>query len=325
MRNSFYMPKFLLVIICAITLLGCESKSDLEREISKIPVDLSVIRFEQEFTAASPSDLPRLKSEFPMFFAPRISDSVWIARMQDPLQQEVTEEITKKYPDGSVIIDEVGPLLQHIKYYFPRTKTPTIVTLNNDVDYANSVIVADTLLLLSLDNFLGAKHHFYTEMTKFIAANLRPEQLAPSIAAQYANKYVAPPSRGEFLEEIIYQGKKLYLQDLWLPEIPDEEKIGYTKDQLNWAYANEAQMWRYFIEKELLFSTDPKLGPRFINPAPFSKFYLELDNESPGMVGRFIGWQIVRSFMENNDVTPQQLMVYDATALYNASKYKPKK
>jgi hypothetical protein len=36
--------------------------------------------------------------------------------------------------------------------------------------------------------------------------------------------------------------------------------------------------------------------PRFINPAPFLKF--EIDNESPGQVGGWIGWQIVRSYMK---------------------------
>ena len=325
MRNSFYMQKILVLLFSAFILLSCGGESDVEKEISKISVDISVIRFEQEFASSNATDLPRLKQEFPMFFSPSTPDSIWLNRMQEPLQQEVTNEISKKFPDATILVDQVGPLLQHVKYYFPRTKTPTIVTLNNDVDYANRVIVADTLLLLSLDNFLGADHYFYTDMTKFITANLRPEQLLPSIASKYADKYVVPPKQNAFLEQLIYQGKKLYLQDLWLPKVDDADKIGYSQEQLDWAYDNEDQIWRYFIEKELLFSTDPKLVPRFISPAPFSKFYLELDNKSPGMAGRFIGWQIVRSFMEKNEITPQQLMVYDAKELYNLSKYKPKK
>jgi uncharacterized protein YjaZ len=84
-------------------------------------------------------------------------------------------------------------------------------------------------------------------------------------------------------------------------------------------------MWRYFIEKELLYSTDPKLGARFINPAPFSKFYLEIDNESPGMLGRYLGWKIVRAYMEKNDTDVQRLMITDAEEIFTNSKYKPKK
>jgi hypothetical protein len=51
-------------------------------------------------------------------------------------------------------------------------------------------------------------------------------------------------------------------------------------------------MWRYFIEKELLYSVDQKLIPRFKHGS-FSKFYLEIDNETLVEVGAWIGWQIV--------------------------------
>jgi hypothetical protein len=80
-------------------------------------------------------------------------------------------------------------------------------------------------------------------------------------------------------------------------------RMGYKPEQITWCQENESYMWRYFIEKKLLYDTDQKLIPRFINPAPFSKFYLEIDNESPGRVGAWIGWQMVRSFMENNEVS----------------------
>ena len=78
--------------------------------------------------------------------------------------------------------------------------------------------------------------------------------------------------------------------------------------------------------KKLSYDGDSKLPPRFIYPAPFSKFYLELDNESPGRIGQWIGWQIVRSYAEHNkDVTLQQILAMDAKTLFDNSKYKPKK
>jgi uncharacterized protein YjaZ len=84
-------------------------------------------------------------------------------------------------------------------------------------------------------------------------------------------------------------------------------------------------MWRYFIEKEMLYSNEQKLSSRFINPAPFSKFYLEIDNESPGRVGAWIGWQIVRSYAKNNDMPIADLLKLDTKKLFEKSKYKPKK
>jgi len=90
--------------------------------------------------------------------------------------------------------------------------------------------------------------------------------------------------------------------------------------------ANEQAIWRNFIENEYLYSTDTKLASRFLDPAPFSKFGLELiDNESPGRVGRYVGWQIVRRFMEKNPVTIEQMLNLSGEEIFKKSTYKPKK
>jgi len=63
-----------------------------------------------------------------------------------------------------------------------------------------------------------------------------------------------------------------------------------------------------------------------LSPAPFSKFYLEIDNVSPGQVGAWIGWQIVRSYMKNNnDISINELLNKKAKEIFEQSKYKPKK
>jgi hypothetical protein len=124
---------------------------------------------------------------------------------------------------------------------------------------------------------------------------------------------------------MVYAGKELYLKDILLPEYTDAQKMGYKPEQIAWCEANEAEMWRFFIDNTLLYDTDQKLVPRFINPAPFSKFYLEIDNESPGRTGAWLGWQMVRSYMENNEVTLQKMLKTDSKTLFEKSKYKPKK
>jgi hypothetical protein len=246
--------------------------------------------------------------------------------MQSPLEQEMVAEIAKQYPTEAILAEKLGPLFQHIKYYFPRYKEPTTVTLINYVNYKDRVIAAtDTLLLISLDNYLGADHRYYEDISNYIAKNLTSSQLESDVAKAYAKQFIPVPSKSTFLEQMVYFGKQLYLQDLWLPSFSDAEILGYTEEEFQWAKENETQIWRYFVERELLFSTDPKLTPRFISNAPFSKFYLELDNESPGMLGRYLGWKIIQSFVDKNEVSPQQLLVYDAEELFKKSNYKPKK
>ena len=117
----------------------------------------------------------------------------------------------------------------------------------------------------------------------------------------------------------------MYLLDVYLPSVSEKEKTGYTFAKLAWAKQQEEAVWKFFIENELLYSTDTKLNKRFIENAPFSKFYTAQDNQSPGKIGSYIGWQIVRSFMKQNDVSLQKLIAIDAQSLLDQSKYKPKK
>ena len=53
--------------------------------------------------------------------------------------------------------------------------------------------------------------------------------------------------------------------------------------------------------------------------------YLEIDNESSEKIGKYIGWQIVKSYMNNNDVSLTELLITSPTDIYNKSKYKPNK
>jgi len=154
---------------------------------------------------------------------------------------------------------------------------------------------------------------------------MNADQIVVDLANAYAEKMVLNSKRTNLLEEMIYSGKLLYIKDRIIPFKTDAQKIGYTQLQLDWVYANQEQIWQYFIDKELLYSTDSKLPNRFINPAPFSKFYLaEIDNESPGKVGQFVGWQIVKAYMDNNSVTLTELLNTPAQIVFNKSKYKPR-
>jgi hypothetical protein len=146
------------------------------------------------------------------------------------------------------------------------------------------------------------------------------------LATEYAKKYIYQQSSKTFLDELIYFGKQLYFKDVVIPFKTEGERIGYTKEQLDWAIANESYIWRYFVERELLFSTDAKLASRFITPAPFSKFYLEdIDTESPGRLGQYIGWQIVRAYMQQNEVSLKDMLIKSPEEIFNNSKFKPRK
>lgn len=324
LQHVFSM-KHILFLLISVFLLGCTSQNKTEAKIDSIQVDIEVIRFDDIFGTATIANLPELKRKYPNFFPKQYHDSIWQLRMEDTLQQQLYREVKTIFPDEEYLHNELIPLFQHIQYYFPEIMTPRVFTSTSDVDYKNKVILSEGLLIISIDTYLGATHPFYEGIPKYISQNMKKSQLTADIASVYATRLIAVPQQRSFLAQMIYYGKELYLKDLWLSSLVDAEKIGYTKNEMSWAEENETEIWRNFVENELLFSTAPKLSARFINPAPFSKFYLEIDNDSPGMIGRFIGWQIVRSYMAKNPVNVQQLMIKEADEIFKKSKYKPKK
>jgi gliding motility-associated lipoprotein GldB len=277
------------------------------------------------FKNAQPSELPKLKQAYPFMFSERIPDSLWVMRMNDTLQQLLASEVEKTFNNFQSVEDDIEGLFQHLKYYDKTFKEPRIITVTSDVDYRSKTIVTDTIVIIALDTYLGANHEFYVDIPKYITQNMEKSQVVSDLATNYSDKYIFQSQRKTLLDEMIYFGKQLYFKDKMIPFKTDAEKIGYTQSQLDWSIANESYIWQYFVERELLFSTDSSLPARFLASAPFSKFYLELDNESPGRLGQYIGWQIVKAYMENNDVSLMDMLQKDAAEIFNNSKFKPRK
>lgn len=320
------MKHFFLIFLFSLLFVSCDKKSKVEKAVEEIPVQMNLFRFEQAFFDSKPADLQQVKAEFPDFFPEETPDDVWLEKLQNPQWRELYTEVEKKYKNFNEKQTEIEDVFKHIKYYFPTVQTPKIYTAIGEMDYNNKVIYANDKLIIALELFLGNKHKFYVDFPEYIRQNFEEKQMLPEIASSFAFGVVPPPTDKTLLSEMIYNGKMLYLKDILLnKDFTDSEKIGYTPEQIAWSQENEAFIWTYFIEKQLLYSSDSKLANRFINLAPFSKFYLEIDNESPGRIGQWIGWQIVRSFMEKNEVSVQNMLKMNTNELFEKSKYKPKK
>lgn len=314
-----------LILLFFGVLYSCSDEKKINDAILNVPVKFEVQRFDEQFAKATPENLQSLKQSYPYLFPESFHDSIWVQKMEDTLQQELETEVNLKFADFSPYEADLDLLFKHLKFYFSDFNEPKIITLISDVDYRNKVIYADSLLLVGLDNFLGSDHPFYVELNKYISKNLRPEQLIPEITEAIAQNYIAPPSNRTFLDQMVYAGKMIYLKEQLLPNYEAKEVMEYTDEELKWARENETEIWRYFIEHELLYSTDPKLASRFILPGPFSKFYLELDNESPSRLGQYIGWKIVKAYAENNNTELKTLLQTPAETLFKQSKFKPRK
>ncbi len=319
------MRFFLCVFIVLFNFFSCISDASKNVDTSKIKVNFSVKRFDIDFYTSNKNKLSLLKKEYPYLFPEAFSDSIAISKINDKDEQELFVETQKKYKDFNAIENQLTSLFKHIKYYNNQFKSPDVITMLTNIDYDSRVIYTDSLLLISLDSYLGSKHVFYNDFPGYIKQNNKPDRIVVDVANTIIDNQITVASNRSFVGKMVNEGKKMYLLDLYLPELSDDLKIGYTKEKLEWALLNEEDVWMYFIEKKLLFDSSSKLNKRFLENAPFSKFYTSQDNLSPGRIGVWLGWQIVKSYMKNNDVSLQELIRIDSEELFKKSKYKPKK
>ncbi|GGD15983.1 gliding motility lipoprotein GldB [Hyunsoonleella pacifica] len=320
------MKNILFAVFVTILIFSCKDENKQEKAIADINIDIAVERFDQFFGNAKESDLPKIKQAYPFMFSGKYEDSFWITKMNDTLQQELVREIGEKFQRLDDIELEIETLFNHLKYYFPEFKPPRIITTTSNVDYRNKVIITDTIALIALDTYLGKEHYFYEGIQNFIKRDFQDDLIVVDMAKEYSKRYIYQPQRKTLLSEMIYFGKQLYFKDVMVPNKTEAQRIGYTNEELDWARTNEHYIWRYFVERELLYSTDGKLPNRFINSAPFSKFYLEeIDTNSPGRIGQYIGWQIVRAYMKNNTISLKKMLQTQPQDIFNNSKFKPRK
>jgi len=321
---KWFFKNFFYTIILILTFISCKHKKSLDVNVSKIPVTTNIIRFDQDFYGQSPANLPTLKKIYPYMFPSHIPDSIWVKKMQDSLLVDLKTQVDSVFPDMQAYKLPITDVFKHIKYYFKGFKEPKIVTLYSDWNYLKKSVYVDSLDLITLDNFLGKDNRLYKGIPHYIRQNMIPDQIPVAIANSIIESQVKPPASKNFLSKMINYGKKLYLLDAYMPQIPDSLKIGYSAQKMDWARQNEESVWQYFIENELLYNNDQKLNLRFLNLAPYSKFYTEDDMKSPGYIGRYIGWQIVRSYMKKNKVSLQKLLQTPEEEIFKQSKYKPK-
>ncbi len=283
-----------------------------------------LIRFESIFFDAHLDSLAEVKRRFPYFFPKSYPFSVWVNRRTDSLQLALYEQT--KSISNSDIHNQMSPFIEGLPRVFENASLPKkVITITSDVDYNNKVILNDSIALIAIDNFLGVNHHMYEGIALYLRQQMELKHLSKEFAEAFANNQIASPEDRTFLAQLIYFGKIQFLKQSILSDYSEDKILGYTPDQFAWAMTNEKEIWNFFVSKELLYSTDPELIKRFISPAPFSKFYLNIDIESPGQIGQWIGLQIVKAYQKKERKSIAQLLNTSYLELFEKSKYKPRR
>ena len=84
---------------------------------------------------------------------------------------------------------------------------------------------------------------------------------------------------------------------------------------------NEAFIYSYFIQNELFFENQSKEKQKYMSERPST---YEISPQVPGRIGRWLGWKIVSSYMDQNQITLEELLLeVDFKKIFYNSNYKP--
>ena len=92
---------------------------------------------------------------------------------------------------------------------------------------------------------------------------------------------------------------------------------------VNLCNENEGLIWSYIVKNEDLNSLNPAIIQTYIGEGPFTQGFSQ--EHSPGNLGQWIGWQILKKFTgKNTGITPDEVMKTDVKKILDEAKYKPK-
>lgn len=329
------MRSFVFLVAVALFFASCSSNScEIRSEVKEQKVKVEIEQLYKPFFSLQTKDQIRQFLDKYPFFAEKYlhrsrypQDSILVNSMylltQSKDIDKLVEATEKEFGDATQLQEDLELAFKHIKYFYPEFNAPQVKTFISG--FANDIVVTDSLLVISLENFIGPGAPYRPDFPQYILRRYKPGYIVPTTMLAFSDPY----NKTDFLNksllaEMIYYGKAYYFANQVLPCTPDSVIMGYTDQNMADIHYNEDKIWAHLIEHNLLYETSHFKVNKYIGERPNIP---EIGAKCPGRIGRWVGLQIVRSYMKNNsEVTFPQLMAeQDIQKIFSKSGYRPQK
>lgn len=333
------MNKILVVCLIVISLLSC-SKSDgykkkLNVDLKNVePRRLEVFEYNKALFSIDTADFEAgIQSVRPQFCA-LLGDTLEMVDIMfvkdfvtDTFVMKINELVEETFPDSKAVSDKVKGVYQHLKYYYPEISLPSTFTYISGINFENGpVMISPEAVMISLDFYLSNKDLVYDKvgMPRYVSRRCQPASLPKDLAESLYYTYCYDNIKNRnVMMEMISRGKKYYFIEAMDPSMNDSILLGYSSQQTEWAKDNEGQIWATIIGNNMLYANGFEQYRVLFNDGPFTAAF---SDAAPARLGDFIGLQIIRSFMSNNDESLQELLkMTDYQDILQRSQYKPRK
>lgn len=343
MRSVFFL------LITAL-LFSCTSKGKLDVEVSALQSPLRIDRFDRELLEADLYSLESKNKEwmkrYGVLYESFLSQMIRAGSPHDPmiayrLERFVTDTLIQKinlkikqvYGDFSPYEQELSQAFAYYQHYYPQSQTPIIIPFYSGFN-AKTFPYRDTLGI-GLDMFLGANEEITQRLPpeffpQYLKEDMDPSLLTTetmknwiysrhSLPGEYENNLMYGV-REDFLATLVYHGKMMLLLQAILPQTQENIRFGFSKEELEWCEKNEAFIYQNLVEFKLVYSKNNKEMQTYVNPGAFTP---GLPNVSPGEIGKWIGYKMVKSYFDEESISVQDLVKQTKDERKILSKYRP--
>jgi len=238
--------------------------------------------------------------------------------------QALYQEVQRVFGDFSAIQQQFEGAFRYLLYYYPDFKIPQLATFITGM--GTDLYLSKDLIVIGLDFFMGEGAKFRPiELPQYILRSYQPAYIVPRTILQLSQEFIKTNDADQtLLADMLHYGKTYYFAQALLPKVEAAIILSYTKEQLATIEHYQDIVWEHFIDQELLYVTNHLTKHRYLNDRPFTS---EIGPKCPGNIGRWLGWEIVKSYMaRHTELSLSALMNNtDTQALFAQSKYRPKK
>ncbi len=320
--------------------LGSKEKDCPDIDVSKSRVEVKIQRLEDELMGLkSREDAQAFLAKYPSlaknFFAVgqypqrEILETNLSKLAQDTAIGSIYAQTKATYTSVAELEQQFSEAFSHIKHYYPAFKVPKVYTIITGL--AIETFVSDSMIVLSLDYFLGEKAKYKPRdpsgmlFPDYILRRYQREYIVPACLLYISNKYnKVDMLENTLLAEMVYYGKAYQFVKTMAPCTEDSLIIGYTEQQIQDADAHEGMIWSFFIDRKLMYETSHFIKTKYTGERPYTA---EIGPKCPGKIGTWLGWRIIQAYQANNPAVtfPVLMDTKSAKTIFLDSKYKPKK
>tara|TARA_B100000508_G_scaffold141093_1_gene146571 strand:+ start:83559 stop:84563 length:1005 start_codon:yes stop_codon:yes gene_type:complete len=317
-----------IVLFISIFIVACScDQNRLKIDIPNTNIDQKFVYVDEFFHNATKEETSEhhrtLKSELDQLYVYELQQNIQTT-LNDSFANKIYEfyhseyisaletEKEKLFSDAKAKEENITKAFSYFNYHFNEAPIPQNIIYMNKL--FSNIHCSDSSVSIGLESYLSPKNKIIESIPKnqlydWQRKRMDIQYLERDILLNWIQVHLFNEIDKQLAQHIIQAGKILYILNASFPEAEERYIVRYNEDEWKWAEENEQLTWDFLVKEQLLFKNNRRDKANFLNAGPTS---VGLPEESPDRMGQYLGYKMVRGFMqENKDVSLQDLLTID--------------